>query len=62
MVIELIGTWVIVGFFSAVGWNLADKTVNKPHIDPWLEKTMATEKKPEAPAVEINNSIKKDTP
>jgi hypothetical protein len=40
MVFELIGTWLIVGFFSAIGWNVADETVNKPIIDPWLEKKM----------------------
>jgi hypothetical protein len=38
MIIELIGTWLIVGFFSAIGWNVADETVNKPYIDPWIEK------------------------
>jgi hypothetical protein len=40
MIIELIGTWLIVGFFSAIGWNVADETVNKPYLDPWLEKKM----------------------
>jgi hypothetical protein len=49
MIIELIGTWLIVGFFSAIGWNVADETVNKPYIDPWLEKKMDTTKKPEPP-------------
>jgi len=50
MIIELIGTWLIVGFFSAIGWNVADETVNKPYLDPWLEKKMESTKKPEAPA------------
>ena len=47
MMIELIGTWLIVGFFSAIGWNVADETVNKPYLDPWIEKKMGT--KPENP-------------
>jgi hypothetical protein len=42
MIFELIGTWLVVGFFSAVGWNVADETVNKPYLDPWLEKKMGT--------------------
>jgi hypothetical protein len=42
MIIELIGTWLIVGFFSAIGWNVADETVNKPYLDPWIAKKMDT--------------------
>ena len=42
MILELIGTWIVIGFFSAVGWNVADKTVNKPYLDPYLEKKMGT--------------------
>jgi len=42
MILELIGTWMIIGFFSAVGWNVADETVNKPYIDPWIAKKMNT--------------------
>jgi len=38
LIIELIGTWLLVGFVSAVGWNVADETVNKPVLDPWLSK------------------------
>jgi hypothetical protein len=38
MIIELIGTWLLVGFVSAVGWNVADETVNKPYVDPYLSK------------------------
>jgi hypothetical protein len=51
MIIELIGTWLIVGFFSAIGWNVADETVNKPYLDPWIEKKMGTtpSTKPDAP-------------
>ena len=48
MILELIGTWLVVGFFSAIGWNVADETVNKPFLDPWLEKKMNT--KVEQPA------------
>ena len=58
MIIELIGTWIIIGFFSAVGWNVADETVNKPYIDPWLEKKMGTKVEqptnPPTPPVEAN--------
>ena len=49
MIIELIGTWLIVGFFSAIGWNVADETVNKPYFDPYFEKKMGTTTKPEVP-------------
>jgi hypothetical protein len=38
LIIELIGTWLLVGFVSAIGWNVADETVNKPVLDPWLSK------------------------
>ena len=38
MIIELIGTWLLVGFVSAVGWNIAEETVNKPYIDPYIAK------------------------
>jgi len=49
MILELIGTWMIIGFFSAVGWNVADETVNKPFIDPYLAKKMGTDKVTETP-------------
>ena len=49
MMIELIGTWLIVGFFSAIGWNVADETVNKPYLDPYLAKKIDTAEKPVAP-------------
>jgi hypothetical protein len=51
MIIELIGTWLVVGFFSAIGWNVADETVNKPYLDPWIEKKMGTDTKTVAPPV-----------
>ena len=50
MIIELIGTWLIVGFFSAIGWNVADETVNKPYLDPYLAKKMGTDNKPTPPS------------
>lgn len=50
MIIELIGTWLLVGFVSAVGWNVADETVNKPYVDPYLAKKMGTIEKLVAPA------------
>jgi len=43
MIIELIGTWLLVGFVSAVGWNVADETVNKPVLDPWLSKQVGND-------------------
>jgi hypothetical protein len=49
MIIELIGTWLLVGFVSAIGWNVADETVNKPYVDPLLQKTMKTDKAAETP-------------
>ena len=37
----IIGTWIVVGFFSAVGWGVAQKTVVEPYINPAFEKTEA---------------------
>ena len=34
----LIGTWIVVGFFSAVGWGVAQKTVVEPYINPVFDK------------------------
>jgi hypothetical protein len=31
-----------VGFFSAIGWNVAEETVNKPYLDPMIEKMQKT--------------------
>lgn len=49
MIIELIGTWIVVGFFSAVGWYGAQKTVLEPYADPYFakQKVVQTETKPE---------------
>lgn len=49
MIFELMGTWLIVGFFSAIGWNVADKTVNKPYVDPLIAKSTNGTDKPEQP-------------
>ena len=35
---ELIATWIVVGFFSAVGWGVAQKTVVEPYINPAFDK------------------------
>ena len=59
MIIELIGTWLIVGFFSAIGWNVADETVNKPYLDPYLEKKMGTNKKPDASVTPTSSATDK---
>jgi len=44
VIIELIGTWLLVGFVSAIGWNVADETVNKPYLDPYIAKKMNSDK------------------
>ena len=56
MILELIGTWMIIGFFSAVGWNVADETVNKPYLDPLLQKTMKTDKTTETPEAPVDTN------
>jgi hypothetical protein len=40
MIIELIGTWMVIGFFSAIGWGAAQKTVVEPYVNPAIEKAM----------------------
>ena len=30
----IVATWIVVGFFSAVGWGVAQKTVVEPYINP----------------------------
>ena len=54
MIIELIGTWLLVGFVSAIGWNVADETVNKPYLDPYIAKKMGTDAKTENPTAQQN--------
>ena len=36
----LIGPWIVVGFFSAVGWGVAQKTVVEPYINPAFDKAV----------------------
>ena len=40
MIIELIGTWIVIGFFSAIGWGTAQKTVVEPFINPAIERVI----------------------
>ena len=40
MIIELIGTWMVVGFFTAIGWGTAQKTVIEPYMNPAIEKVI----------------------
>jgi hypothetical protein len=49
MIVELIGTWIVIGFFSAIGWGAAQKTVVEPYINPAIERAMPPTKL-EAPA------------
>jgi hypothetical protein len=34
----IVATWIVVGFFSAVGWGVAQKTVVEPYINPEFDK------------------------
>jgi hypothetical protein len=54
MIIELIGTWIIIGFFSAIGWGTAQKAVVDPYINPAIEKVI-----PQPP--QTPSTIKEDT-
>ena len=50
MILELIGTWMVIGFFSAIGWGAADKAVVEPYVKPAISKAMdQPQTKPEAP-------------
>ena len=40
MIIELIGTWLVIGFFTAIGWGVAQKTVVEPYVNPAIEKVI----------------------
>lgn len=51
MIIELIGTWLVVGFFTAIGWGTAQKTVVEPYLNPAIEKAIPP-KAPDAPSEE----------
>jgi len=58
MIVELIGTWMVIGFFSAIGWNVADETVNKPYLDPYLAKKVSTTEKPTNPSTPETDTTK----
>ena len=45
VIIELIGTWVVIGFFSAIGWGVAQKTVVEPYVNPTIEKVIPSNTK-----------------
>ena len=34
----IVATWIVIGFFSAVGWGVAQKTVVEPYINPAFDK------------------------
>ena len=34
----LVGTWVVVGFFSAIGWYGANHYVIEPYLPPPIER------------------------
>jgi hypothetical protein len=51
MIIELIGTWLVVGFFTAIGWGVAQKTVVEPYVNPTIEKVI-----PARPVVDKNDN------
>ena len=40
MIIELIGTWLLVGFVSAIGWGTAQKAVVEPYVNPTIERVI----------------------
>jgi hypothetical protein len=52
MIIELIGTWLVIGFFTAIGWGVAQKTVVEPYVNPTIEKVIPQ------PAVKDTNDTK----
>ena len=49
MIIELIGTWMVIGFFSAIGWGAAQKSVVEPYVNPAIEKAMPATTNPATP-------------
>jgi hypothetical protein len=55
MIIELVGTWIVIGFFTAIGWGTAQKTVVEPYINPAIEKVIP----PETTKADASNSDNK---
>jgi hypothetical protein len=49
VIIELIGTWIVIGFFTAIGWGTAQKTVVEPYINPAIDRVIPPVIKTEAP-------------
>jgi hypothetical protein len=47
MIIELIGTWLLVGFVTAIGWGTAQKVVVEPYVNPAIEKVMPQPQNPQ---------------
>lgn len=45
VIIELIGTWMVIGFFSAIGWGAAEKAVVDPYVKPAIASMQKTETK-----------------
>jgi len=43
MILELIGTWMVIGFFTAIGWGAAQKTVVEPYVNPAIEKVIPSQ-------------------
>ena len=56
MILELIGTWMVIGFFSAIGWGAADKAVVEPYVKPAIATMQKTEQptNPQPAATEAN--------
>lgn len=45
MILELIGTWMVIGFFSAIGWGAADKAVVEPYVKPAIASVQKSDAK-----------------
>ena len=54
MVLELIGTWIVIGFFSAIGWGAADKAVVEPYVKPAIANMQKSETKVEESKTNTN--------
>ena len=45
MILELIGTWMVIGFFLAIGWGAADKAVVEPYVKPAIASVQKSDAK-----------------
>jgi hypothetical protein len=52
------GTWMLIGFFTAIGWGAADKAVVQPYVAPAIEKIQKSEIKTEEPKYVDENQSK----